>query len=581
MKKIVIHLFVLAGLFAQDGKLAVSILDFTGEDVKDKVLNACFQQLETSLIESNRFTVIAKNQREEILKEQKFQSSGVCDEACAVEIGQLVGAEYLMLGEIIAFADLYQINIKIVNIEKGDVEEKVTDRIEGGMAQLLSGMEEASREIVRRIAAGGDAGPAVPQQPGMVVEGKKYGSVTIESNPSGATVLIEGVEKGFTPLLAENIEVGTRKLMLIKPGYETLTKGIMIKEKEMVTVSEVLIPKTGSLTVLSDPIGAIVYLGDTPRGKTPLDINYLAVMDYIVTVELENYEKVTQRVTVQYNENTTQKFDLKPMPGTVNVIADPSNAEITVYSKKYKAGASGIAKISLPIGTHKIEIKMNGYEPQIKMVTVGANESVPLEVNLKKIPAGVSSNPDIGFLTVHTYNDNVKLKISGVGDVQSLPLEYYELKYGPYALKAFKKGFEAKKVDVDIERQKTTKIEINLNKKVPEKALKYSLVFPGGGQFYAGSNTRGLLYSLTTIGLGTLIGQGIGTLQDDRDLMDQYYADYQTATSPETIDATWSIYEGQTSKVNDAQTQLMIFSGTLVASWITSMIDAYFFTGLR
>ena len=140
-----INLIVLAGLFAQDGKLAVSILDFTGEDVKDKVLKACFQQLETSLIESNRFTVIEKNQREEILKEQKFQSSGNCDEACAVEIGQLVGAEYLMLGEIIAFADLYQINIKIVNIEKGDVEEKVTDRIQGGMAQLLGGMEEASR----------------------------------------------------------------------------------------------------------------------------------------------------------------------------------------------------------------------------------------------------------------------------------------------------------------------------------------------------------------------------------------------------------------------------------------------------
>ena len=106
-------------------------------------------------------------------------------------------------------------------------------------------------------------------------------------------------------------------------------------------------------------------------------------------------------------------------------------------------------------------------------------------------------------------------------------------------------------------------------------------IFPGGGQFYAGSNTRGLLYSLTTIGMGVLIGQEIGPLLDDIALMDQYYADYQAAITTDAIDETWSIYEGQTSKVNDAQTQLMIFSGTLVASWITSMIDAYFFTGLR
>ena len=133
MNKLLTTIVLLSSIFAQEGKFAVSILDFTGEDVQDKVLRACYQQLETSLIESNRFTVIEKNKREELLEEQKFQSSGVCDEACAVEIGQLVGAEYLMLGEIIGFADLYQVNIKIINIEKGDVAEKVTDQISGGM----------------------------------------------------------------------------------------------------------------------------------------------------------------------------------------------------------------------------------------------------------------------------------------------------------------------------------------------------------------------------------------------------------------------------------------------------------------
>ena len=86
-------------MFPQDGKLAVSILDFTGEDVSDKVLRACYQKLETSLIESNRFTVIAKNQREQILEEMKFQSSGICDEACAVEIGQLVGSDALPIDQ--------------------------------------------------------------------------------------------------------------------------------------------------------------------------------------------------------------------------------------------------------------------------------------------------------------------------------------------------------------------------------------------------------------------------------------------------------------------------------------------------
>ena len=72
MKKHIAILGLFSFLFAQDGRLAVSILDFTGEDVQDKVLRACYQQLETSLIESNRFVVIEKGQREELLKEQEF-----------------------------------------------------------------------------------------------------------------------------------------------------------------------------------------------------------------------------------------------------------------------------------------------------------------------------------------------------------------------------------------------------------------------------------------------------------------------------------------------------------------------------
>ena len=81
--------------------------------------------------------------------------------------------------------------------------------------------------------------------------------------------------------------------------------------------------------------------------------------------------------------------------------------------------------------------------------------------------------------------------------------------------------------------------------------------------------------------MAALIGQGVGTLKTDRDLMDQYYADYQSATSPETISSTWDTYNSQVSVVNDNQTQLIIFSGVLAGSWIMSIIDAYYFTGLR
>ena len=380
MKRFIIILTLFSFLFPQDGKLAVSILDFTGEDVSDKLLRACYQKLETSLIESNQYTVIAKNQREEILKEMKFQSSGVCDEECAVEIGQLVGAEYLMLGDIIGFADLYQINIKIVNIEKGDVVEKVTKEIQGNLSDLLNGMAESSREITRRIVSGG--GQVIPQQPEMVITQKKYGSIIIESTPSGATVLIDNVKKGSTPLELNKIEVGTRKLKLIKTGYVTISKGVIINEENPVNVSEVFILKTGNLSITSEPTGAMVYINGAVKGKTPLKIPELTIGDYNVTVSSKNYHDKTERVMVEYDRKNSKNFILQPKPGTVTIIITPPEAKISVGYKQYKVDADDLAVIELPVGRHKIDFRSKGYEPITKNVTLSANEKKLLEVHM-------------------------------------------------------------------------------------------------------------------------------------------------------------------------------------------------------
>ena len=581
MKKLIPLLIMLTFLSGQDSKLKITILDLDGPEIKGGILKACFGRLESTLINSGRFIVIEKSKREEILKEAEWQNSGNCDTDCAVEIGGQIGADYIVFGSLTYIQRSYhQIDLKIVDIEEGEAIEAVTEDAKGDFEVLLETMEEASREIVRRIATGGDANPII-QKPGITLAEKKYSDVLVESIPSGAIVMIDGNEKGFTPVQIEKVEVGTRSLMLIKPGYETLSKGIIINEGKITNVSEVLVPKTGSLTVLSSPVGGMVYIEGVPKGPTPIDLKGLKVKDYIVDIELENYRKVTQRVTVQYNENTTQKFQLEPLPGLVNAIIDPVAALVTVDGEKYKSSGSGITKIPLPVGKHRLKITSEGYEPQTKIVTVGPNQSVAVEINLKKKPAGISSNPNIGFLTVHSANKKVKLKISRVRGFQELPIDYYELKYGVYNLKAFKDGYESYKKTVTIKKQQTEKLKINLQKKSVNKALKYSLYFPGGGQIYAGTYQRGLLYSVSSLAMGALIGQGIETLRTEKNLMDQYYSNYQSATTPNQINSTWNTYNSQVNLVNDKQTQIKIFTVVLFSSWITSIIDAYYFTGLR
>lgn len=47
--------------------------------------------------------------------------------------------------------------------------------------------------------------------------------MTIASNPPGARVLVDGRDAGLTPVSLDFLYYGTRKITLMKDGYETLT----------------------------------------------------------------------------------------------------------------------------------------------------------------------------------------------------------------------------------------------------------------------------------------------------------------------------------------------------------------------
>ena len=53
--------------------------------------------------------------------------------------------------------------------------------------------------------------------------GSVHRRMTINSDPPGALVLIDGEEKGHTPMQMDFTYYGTREITLIKDGYETVT----------------------------------------------------------------------------------------------------------------------------------------------------------------------------------------------------------------------------------------------------------------------------------------------------------------------------------------------------------------------
>ena len=218
-----------------------------------------------------------------------------------------------------------------------------------------------------------------------------------------------------------------------------------------------------------------------------------------------------------------------------------------------------------------------------KEVSIRPNDLGTLDINLKRLPEGVSSNAEMGFLTVNTLDGKTKLKIPGVKEPQRLPMKYFELKYGTYMLKAYGVGMETEKKEIEVKKQQTTTIDINLKKKLRSKAIKYSMMFPGGGQIYEGSSTkfRGFLYTTAFLGATVLLSDGLSSYGSEKDLLDQYQANYLSATSSSDIDAAWALYERQSSIVNDSHNNLIIISGAMISSYLFGIIDSYLFSGLK
>ena len=67
-----------------------------------------------------------------------------------------------------------------------------------------------------------------------------YGALEISSNPLRATVYIDDEEVGETPLILNNVLVGSRRVTFKKEGYETTNKTVVVKENEENSLSAIL-----------------------------------------------------------------------------------------------------------------------------------------------------------------------------------------------------------------------------------------------------------------------------------------------------------------------------------------------------
>ncbi len=155
--------------------------------------------------------------------------------------------------------------------------------------------------------------------------------------------------------------------------------------------------QTGNLLIRSSPADADVLVNGTSRGRTPLALRELALGSYTIRIARSGYtpEERTLQITAR-RPTASATVNLRRVasaasssdagtvgqgPGELNVQSRPAGARVFVNERL--AGSTPLAISDLPAGSATVRIEMDGYQPWVTTVRIGAGEQTKVAASLE------------------------------------------------------------------------------------------------------------------------------------------------------------------------------------------------------
>jgi len=116
MYRILLFILLTTSLFAKD---IIAVLDLEQIGLTPQEATILTQRLTTELIFLDKYQIVERINMDKILKEQKFQKSGCTDSECAVEIGQLLNTDYIVIGNVSKFGSTWTLDARLIDVGLG------------------------------------------------------------------------------------------------------------------------------------------------------------------------------------------------------------------------------------------------------------------------------------------------------------------------------------------------------------------------------------------------------------------------------------------------------------------------------
>ncbi|WP_027887223.1 PEGA domain-containing protein [Meiothermus taiwanensis] len=219
--------------------------------------------------------------------------------------------------------------------------------------------------------------PVQPVQPAT-------GTLSVNSSPAGAQVLVEGRVVGSTPLNLV-LRPGRVDIELRLGGYQNFRTTAQIRPGETTAVNANLVPvvQNGLLQINSNPPGAQVLLNGRVVGNTPLNLT-VPPGRYDLELRLGGYQSFRASLSVGSGQTVPVNATLQALRGALEVY---TNVEARIFLDGREVGQTrgGFLRLDeLEGGSVQVVALAPGYRAALRDVRVEAGRTQQVRLELPR-----------------------------------------------------------------------------------------------------------------------------------------------------------------------------------------------------
>jgi formylglycine-generating enzyme required for sulfatase activity len=193
-----------------------------------------------------------------------------------------------------------------------------------------------------------------------------WAEITIDSEPQGAGIRVDGEAAGTTPVVLEILQ-GERQLMLVKEGFAQWQEVLTITASKAQDLGTVELQAAAAMIKLASiPSRANVTVDGEFRGQTPINLEVSPGRSHRLAVFKPGYKRHTSRLELKAAAATSRTVKLVAQLGEIHFNIEPRDAVLKINGQPRGQGSRTLA---LPAFEQTVEVSLENYASVRRRVT--------------------------------------------------------------------------------------------------------------------------------------------------------------------------------------------------------------------